>query len=610
MKNLSKTFIWILMGLLIVGLAGFGAVNGTSAGRTVATVGSAEVSVDDYARALQQEQRALQAQSGQAFPMAQLTALGLDRAVLNRLVTTAALDNEVETAGISIGDETLFEQIKQVSAFQDGAGTFDRNAYAFALENAGLSEAEFESDMRAEAARILAQGAIMSGAEMSPVLGQTLTDYIGARRSFSYLPITASDIALTTVLPTDAELQAFYDANADAFTLPETKDITYVALRPEALLDTVEVDADALRALYDERAAEFIVPERRLVERLVFANDDAAATAKAQLDVGGTTFEVLVSDRGLALADIDLGDLSEAELGAAGKGVFAAEVGAVVGPLPSDLGPALYRVNGTLDARETTFEQAEPSLRDELAGDRARRVIEARSEDIDDLLAGGATLEELASEQELELGQIGWTANSTDGIAAFNGFREAAATVTEADFPAVAFLEDGSLFALRLNETLPPRPEPFEEARDNVMTAFQADRLAQALAAQAETLRDAAVSNGGSFAEGAPVIVETGLRRTSYIDTAPVEMMAEVFNMEPGEVRVVSDDESTVVVRLDEILPPEQSEEMDFMASALQDQLSQSLANELFQVYVDALRSKDQPQINQQTINAVHASFQ
>lgn len=610
MKNLSKTFIWILMGLLIVGLAGFGAVNGTSAGRTVATVGSAEVSVDDYARALQQEQRALQAQSGQAFPMAQLTALGLDRAVLNRLVTTAALDNEVETAGISIGDETLFEQITQVSAFQDGAGNFDRNAYAFALENAGLSETEFERDMRAEAARILAQGAIMSGAEMSPVLGQTLTDYIGARRSFSYLPITASDIALTTVLPKDAELQAFYDANVDAFTLPETKDITYVALRPEALLDTIEVDADALRALYDERAAEFIVPERRLVERLVFANDDAAATAKAQLDVGGTTFEVLVSDRGLALADIDLGDLSEAELGAAGKGVFAAEVGAVVGPLPSDLGPALYRVNGTLDARETTFEQAEPSLRDELAGDRARRVIEARSEEIDDLLAGGATLEELASEQELELGQIGWTANSTDGIAAFNGFREAAATVTEADFPAVAFLEDGSLFALRLNETLPPRPEPFEEARDNVMTAFQADRLAQALTAQAETLRDAAVSNGGSFAEGAPVIVETGLRRTSYIDTAPVEMMAEVFNMEPGEVRVVSDDESTVVVRLDEILPPEQSEEMDFMASALQDQLSQSLANELFQVYVDALRSKDQPQINQQTINAVHASFQ
>ena len=64
MKNLSKTFVWILMGLLFVGLAGFGAINVSGTTRTLATVGDATVSVDDYARALQQEQRAIQAQSG------------------------------------------------------------------------------------------------------------------------------------------------------------------------------------------------------------------------------------------------------------------------------------------------------------------------------------------------------------------------------------------------------------------------------------------------------------------------------------------------------------------------------------------------------------------
>ncbi|WP_333693896.1 SurA N-terminal domain-containing protein, partial [Phaeobacter italicus] len=77
MKKLSKTFVWILMGMLIVGLAGFGAVNFTGSVGSVAVVGEQEVSVDDYARELQREQRALEAQTGQRMPIAQLTTLGL-----------------------------------------------------------------------------------------------------------------------------------------------------------------------------------------------------------------------------------------------------------------------------------------------------------------------------------------------------------------------------------------------------------------------------------------------------------------------------------------------------------------------------------------------------
>ena len=294
MKNLSKSFIWILMALLIVGLAGFGVVSGSGANRTVVSVGDSTVSVEDYGRALQQEQRALQAQSGQALPLQQLVALGLDRAVLARLVTTAALDNEMETVGLSIGDEALLQQIAQIQAFQDISGNFDREAYAFALQNANLSEAEFERDMRQEAARILAQGAIMTGAEMPATLGTTMTNYIGARRSFTYVPVTANDVALAAVEPTDAELQAFYDDNIAAFTLPETKQISYVILRPEALLDTVEVDADALQALYEERADQYQVPARRLVERLVFSSEEDAQAAMAELAGGTATFEALV----------------------------------------------------------------------------------------------------------------------------------------------------------------------------------------------------------------------------------------------------------------------------------------------------------------------------
>ncbi|ABF63877.1 putative peptidyl-prolyl cis-trans isomerse D [Ruegeria sp. TM1040] len=611
MKKLSKTFVWILMGLLFVGLAGFGAINVSGTTRTLATVGDATVSVDDYARALQQEQRAIQAQSGQSIPLSQLIAMGVDRGVLSGLVATAALDNELTEIGLSVGDEVLLEEITRISAFQGSDGSFSRDNYRFALDNAGLSEAEFEADMRSETARTLLQGAITGGTRMPAVLGETLTNYIGARRSFSYVRLAEANVPLTAIAPTEDALKAYYETHIEDFTLPETKVITYVALRPDALVDQVEVDETALRGLYEERDAEFNVPERRLVEQLVFPDEDAAQTAKAELDVGGTTFETLVADRELSLSDIDMGDVAIGDLGAAGEAVFAADVGAVVGPLPSDFGPALYRVNGVLEANFTSFEEALPVLREELALDRARRLIESRAEGLDDALAGGATLEDLAEEENgVVLGQLDWTANTTDDIAAYDTFRNAAEAVTTEDFPEVGYLEDGSLFALRLDEVLPPRPEPFEDARTAVSEAYEGDRIAKALAAQAEQIKTATEGNNGQFPEGREVIEQTGLTRTAYLDQTPVDLLNQVFEMEVGEVRVVSDAEGTVVVRLDEILPPDDGNDMQFLSQALGDQLNQSLSNEIFQIYLQSVQTRARPQVNQQAVNAVHANFQ
>jgi len=417
-KSLSKTFVWILMGLLIAGLAGFGAVNLSGTVRTVAQVGEQTVSVDAYARELQREIRGIEAQTGQPLQMSQVRDLGIDQAVLARLVAIAALDNEVAGLGISIGDENLSREIVQIPAFQGVDGKFDPEGYRYALDNAGLSEAEFEADLRRESARTLVQGAIMEGLVMPDTYADTLAQFVGARRSFTMATVDTGALDSPVAAPDAAQIEAFYADNQDQFMLPRSKRLTYALLTPEMLLDRVELDEGAVRRLYEERESSYQQPERRLVERLVFADQASAESAMAQVEVGGATFELLVEGRGLSLTDVDMGDLTAQDLGAAAEAVFAAEVGDVVGPLPSDLGPALFRVNGTLDARITTFESVEAELRDELAGERARRLIEAQAESLNDMLAGGATLEELAQDTDMELGQIDWTEDSSDGVAA------------------------------------------------------------------------------------------------------------------------------------------------------------------------------------------------
>ncbi len=608
-KSFSKTFVWIIVALLIVGLAGFGATNLGGTIRTIGTVGDQPISVSSYVRELQREMRALEAQIGRPVTMEEARTLRLDQVVRARLVQLASLDHEAAQMGLSIGDENLQAEIVRIPAFQGISGSFNRDSYRFALEQANLSEAEFEDDLRAESARTILQGALIGGTTMPDTMADTLAEFIGARRSFTWAPLDVAALEAPIADPSDAELRSYYDTNQDAFTLPETKRITYAQLVPEMLLDTVELNDADVRALFDERKEQYEQPERRLVERLVFANEAAAADAKAQLEVGGTTFEALVDARGLALSDIDLGDVSIDELDDAGAAVFAAQSGDVVGPLPSTLGPALFRVNAVLAARTTGFDEVEQELRDELAGERARRMIEARAEELEDMLAGGATLEDLVKETDMELGQIDWTRDNGEAIAAYEAFGAAAAAVADGDFPEIAFLEDGGIFALRLDEVLPPRPEPFDAARDAIEAAWRAARTAEALAARAQAIVGELATSGDFLASGLQTRVENGLLRTAFIDGAPVDLMVQVFEMEPGEMRVVSGAEGTAIVQLSEILPPADNPEQTVMRDALGQQLDQDLAQALFSAFMRDTQARTRARIDEQALAAVNASF-
>ncbi len=608
-KNLSKTFVWILLAMVIAGLGGYGALNLSGTVRTVATVGDEVVTTDQFARELQREIRALEAQTGQRLQPDQIRQFGLDQMVLARLITIAAIDNDIARIGLSVSDENLQKEILKIPAFQGPDGKFDRDTYKYQLEQAGMTEAEFEEDLRKEQARTLVQGAIVAGARMPPVLTETIAAYVGERRSFTMAPLTADTLKTPVAEPTEEDLRAYYEAHKDDFRLPETKKITYALLSPEMVMDQVEVDEAEIRKLYDARRDKYDIPERRLVERLVFPDEQSARDAKAQLEVGGTTFEALVRERGLELTDVDMGDVSADDLGDAAEPVFAAKVGDVVGPVQTDLGPALFRVNGTLAAHHTPFEEARAELREELAGEAARRVIDGRAEAINDLLAGGATLEELAREEGLRLEHLDWTPDAAEGIAAYDAFRKAAAKATRDDYPEAQFLDDGGLFALRVDEVLPPRPEPFEQARDKVASAWRLAETEKALRAEAERILAELGENGDLAAAGLETRTETGLTRTAFVEGTPPDFMQQVFKMTPGEIRVIGSGAALYIVRLDAILPPEDNDQMRQLRTGYAQQADQALGQALFQAYAQDARRRAQPTFDQQAVAAVQANL-
>ncbi len=606
----SKFFVWVILLLLIVGLAGFGATNFGGGIQSVGRVGETEIDLSRYGRELQQELRAASAEAGRTVTLTEAQGFGIPQAVLSRMVSLAALEDEAAALGLSVDDEVVREQILEIPSFQGVDGTFDREAYSFVLEQSGLSVAEFEARVRAETSASIIQNAVSSGIGFPPAFTDAIYAYAREARDATWARLTPEDLTGDLPAPTDADLQAFHDANPQLFTLPETRAITYAWLTPDMLLDTLPPDEDALRGIYEDRIDEFVQPERRLVERLVFSTEDAAREALARIAAGETTFDALVEDRGLTLDDIDLGDVSEADLGEAGAAVFALAEPGVAGPAPTSLGPALFRVNAILAPREVSFEEAREELLPEVQQDRARRYIQDGIESYDDLLAGGATLEELAAETEMELGQIDWSAEVSEGIAAYDGFRAAAEAVQDGDFPEVIELDEGGVFAIRLDEIRPPALQPLDEVRDAVEAAWREQAVADRLAEQAEALAEELRGGREMASLRATLGTDRGITRDSFVEDTPESFVAEVFEMEPGEIRVLPDDTGAWIVRLDQVTPADQDAPTAVALKQLfAQQATQAAADDVLNAFAQALVAQKGVEINQSAINAVHAQF-
>lgn len=605
----SSVLVFVLLALLILGLAGFGVTGFGGRVSSIGRVGDREITTGDYVNALRGQLAALSRQVGQQVTLQQGLAFGIDAQVRGQLVTAAALANEADRLGLSAGDARVAGEVTRIPAFQGPAGAFDPDAYRFALERIGMAPADFEAQVRDDLARSLLVGAVGSGFAAPAGLADTLFAYVAETRGFGLLPLSEADLSAPPPAPDAAALQAFYQANIADFTRAEARRITYVALQPGELAPTLQVDETTLRGIYDARIDEFVQPERRLVERLVFPDRAAADAARARLDAG-TGFDALVAERGLALVDIDLGDVAREDLGAAGDAVFAMTAPGVVGPIDTDLGPALFRMNAILAAQETTFEEARVALAPEAALDAARRQIDDRREALDDALAGGATLEDLAAEQGMTLATIDLRPDSDTAIAGYPAFRDAVLAAEVGDFPELIALDDGGLAALRLDAIVPPEPIPFAEAEPAVAEAFRAQALNTALVQRGEEIR-AAVEGGARLGTFGIAQTTARIARNGSVPGAPPEVLQAVFAMAPGTARVVAAGDYVAVVVLDSVMPadvanPDQAQ----LRAAIAAQAEAALAEDALALFGNALVAEAGVTLDDAAIAAVHASVQ
>ena len=603
----SKLAVWIIVGLLMFGMIGFGAAGFNGTQRSLGKVGDKTVSISSYSTALQNEMAQFQEQIGRDITPQEMQAIGLDKRALNRVISTRALDQLVTDLGLSLGDARVREQVVEISAFQGLDGEFDRKAYAEVLQRNNLKEADFETSLREDAARRILQEAVLTGVTAPEAYAKAMVAYLAETRDFSWARLTQDILISPAPKPNEEDLVTYHSENPAKFTTLAAKSVSYIWLTPAMLADDIEIEARELRAAYESRSDEFIQLPSRLVERVIFPSQELAINAMEAINEEATTFEEVVENRGLTLQDVDLGDVTEAEMGAAGPLVFSLEEPGVIGPAETDLGPALFRVNAILDGNVQSFNSVRDQLNLDVALDVASSAIAKIAEQVDDLLAGGATLEDVAIETDLQLATLDWNMQSEGGISDYEEFQTAAADVTAEDFPALGALSDNGIFALRLDGELPAELQPLASVQDAVAKSWKAQQIQQQLRSLAERIAPQVSLDAPLTSFGLTENLQDDMNRNDSVDGTPSALVMTAFETELGKAALL-DSAKGVIILLPRAIHAANFEDpqVQSLQSILGNRIDTTLERDVFEAFSNAVRESVDVELNQTTLRSVN----
>ncbi len=602
-SKVTSIFVKILFVLLIVSFAiwGIGDVFfGSPAGKVAVEIGDdVRYTSQEVAEQFEQSRRQL----GVPLTAEQAIQLGLLDQVIQNMVTEGLMVAAVKSLDLSVGTDRVAAFVR--SRFVDQAGNFDRARYQTFLANNGWSEEEFVARLRQDfARRQLIDALVAVDTAPKPVVDR-LFAFREERRMAQAVKIPAIAVA-EPAAPEASVLEGFYDANKSRYQEPEYRTISWAAVSPATIAESIEIPESDLRAAYDERAGQLSNPERREVQQILFETEDAAKAARTRLDNGEDFAAVAKDATGVDEASLDLGMLTRDGLpeGTA-EAVFALEQGAVSQPVRSPFGWHLFRVQRIQPGSTTTFEEAKPRLRDELAHDRALDQVYEIANKLEDALAGGSTLEEAAKSLDLKVSKVADLARSgaLKGGGQATGlpggqFAELAFDTPQGQQSALGEGDGGVFFVLRVDAVEAPRTPALDEIRDRVLTDWTAERRLEIAEEQAEALAEK-VRGGGDLkalaaAEGMPTAELPPVTRSGrgLAEGYPGTLPATLFGIkEVGGVAVTADDTQAVVVRLEKVeaADPAASPEVH---DSIAGQIAQGVESDVIELLLADLRNR------------------
>ncbi len=501
LRNAAGTWVAkALLSLLVVSFAVWGIsgrLAGTIAGHhSVITAGGTSVSVTEYRLAYDRQINAMSQQFGQRLTREQARAVGVENQVLAGLVSGAVLDEQARKLGLGLSKDRLAELTRDDPAFKGQDGKFDRRMFDYVLRQVGMRPEDYLKNRAQVAVRQQIVEAVTDGMKAPDAFLKAVALYRGEDRTIDYLVLPKS-LVEPIEAPSDSTLNAYFEANKKVYAAPEYRKFSYVRLEPQDIMDPGSISDSQVKDDYEKNKERYTTPEMRTVEQLVFKSTDAAQAALDSLKAGAT-FDKLVAAQGKTEADTVLGTLSKDKIPdkAVADAAFSLAVNEVSPVVQGAFGPVLLRVTDIKPEVVKSLAEVSAEIRKDLAISEANRVLLDVHDSYEDARAGGAPMQEAASQLKLKVvpvAAIDRAGQRPDGTVVEN-LPESPALI-RAVFDAETGIEneglntaDNGYVFYEVNAITPARDRTLDEVRQKVVADWTKAETEKRLLAKADEL--------------------------------------------------------------------------------------------------------------------------
>ena len=620
----------ILMGLLVLtfGIWGVGDMLQKSNGNiNVATVGDRDISLQEYKRDIYRETEKLKQTYGKQFTPEMLQAFDVERKVLQLLVDKNLLVLESKEIGLTVGDADVARNIRNNSSFFNDKGQFDKDKFENMLKVKGLSEKSFIQKLREDMAVNLLLGTISSAPTAPKKLAQTL---LAARKEQRIVDIYTISSALVNAIasPNEKQLTDYYNSHVADFTAPEYRTISYVTITPDfakksMIIDKEKISEKDIEIAYHEREAEFKKSEQRAVEQLLFGSEEAAKKAYDSI-IAGKKFEQVAKEAKILNVDsISLGMVEKSNIPEiAAEQVFSLKVGAITEAIKSPFGWHIFRVKEILPAATLPLSEVKDKISKDLEQLASENAMVNLSTKLDDAIAGGSNLNEIAKEFGLtvkKLPTIDKNGKLTNGelektLPKNKKFLDVAFKTDEKTESSLISGADGVSYMLRVESVQPEQLLSQEVVKSKLISAWTMQEKKQHLEQLANKVAQDFNSNAERVATinkyniPAPKTLTIGRSNAASIKL-PAKMLADIFSHQIGTQTnaFMQENGDYLVAVVKSIIPANFSDKDAAISAELSDinkQYQNLVQNEITEQYLRYLAKKHKVSINLSALNA------
>lgn len=376
----------------------------------IAQVGESSVGLSEYQTAVNSRRSEILEQVKDA---SLLNEDVLHEQVLKGLIDRTLLEQQAGKLGMTVSDATINRLLRQEDIFKDENGEFSNDQFANFLRQRGMTKDQLFAEFRNQLSLDQLNASIV-GTAIYPMkaVNQLIDLQLEARQIWLHR-FNWQDYQ-QQVKVSQADIQAYYEANKDRLKSEAMVDLAYIELTP----DTIKVDSvtnEELQQQYDAFKQGLAVVDEREISQILLTGADAKTRAdkiKARLNKGESFADIAKaeSDDPSGASGGAIGSFNPSVFGkdaaAVEKALNGLSVGGITAPIKTSFGYQIFTVTEDNGSKAPSLESMRAELTAKAKEYKRQSLYADKVTAINDLAADGFSINDIAQQENVALKRI------------------------------------------------------------------------------------------------------------------------------------------------------------------------------------------------------------